>query len=558
LQSFVDAGFEPRPVRVCWLNCEGDLKRLIHRLEGVALSAVLATACISSAQRPKPVSIHSDGNPILSDGSSYSADPDPIVVGDTLYILAGRDEAAPDVNDFIMNEWQLFATKDVASKQWLHYSDILRPESVFAWSKPGHAYAGQLVQGPDKRFYLYAPVEEGKQQHRDPFVIGVAVSESVLGPWKDAHPSGPIVSQSIPEPNHMQNIDPTVMVDNDGRVYMYWGTFGQLRGVELERDMVTPKGSEVKVTSLPGFFEAARLFRRKDTYYLLYADNQTGPHSPCSEAVYHACIAYGTARSPLGPWTYGGVVLDTVSSTTSHAGVIEFKGKWYIVYHTADAKGGGHFRRSVAIDAVHWDDSVAPARMLKVVQTHELQPPLPPTRNIALAARATASNQPVPVQYWIKSLNDGIVRQNPLPPDMWGSWSPHNPATQWIQYEWAKPVTLDGSRILFWSDHPAGASEGVAPPAAWRLEYWNVDRWSPVVNANGYPTTVGSFADVTFAPVTTPCLRAVFDASGDPGQYAGVAVQEWEALAPKVRERSALPKLTPAAGQQSACPAAGP
>jgi hypothetical protein len=518
----------------------------------------VASASLSSAQQPKPRVIHSAGNPILSDGSYYSADPDPIVVGDTLYILAGRDEAPPDVNDFIMNEWQLFATKDVASKRWLHYPDILRPETVFSWSKPGHAYAGQLVEGPDKRFYLYAPVEEGKREHADPFVIGVAVSDSVLGPWKDAHPSGPIVSQSIPEPNKMQNIDPTVMVDDDGRVYMYWGTFGRLRGIELERDMVTPKGSEVKVTTLSGFFEAARLFRRKDTYYLLYADNRTGPQSPCTEAVYHACIAYGTAQSPLGPCTYRGVILDTVSSTTSHSGVIEFKGKSYIVYHTADAKGGDHFRRSVAIDTVQWDDSVSPARMLKVVQTHEPRLPLPPTRNIALAARPTASNDPVPVQYWIKSLNDGVVRQNPLPPDMWGSWSPHNPAGQWIQYEWAMPVTLDGTRIMFWSDHPPGANKGVAAPAAWRLEYWNVDQWSPVANSSGYPTPVGSFAEVTFDPVTTPCLRAVFDASGADGQFAGVAVQEWETLATKVVEPTALQKLTMAANAKSACPSTSP
>ena len=317
-------------------------------------------------------------------------------------------------------------------------------------------------KGPDKRFYLYAPVEEGKREHADPFVIGVAVSDSVLGSWKDAHPSGPIVSQSIPEHNRMQNIDPTVMVDNDGRVYMYWGTFGQLRGIELERDMVTPKGREVKVTSLPGFFEAARLFRRKDTYYLLYADNQVDPHSPCTEAVDHACIAYGTASSLLGPWTYGGVVLDTVSSPTSHSGVIEFKGKWYIVYHTADAKGGGHFRRSVAIDTVQWDDSVSPARVLKVTQKHEPRPPLPPTRNLALAARATASNEPVPVQYWIKSLNDGVVRPNPLPPDMWGSWSPHNPASQWIQYDWALPSPSTAVASC------SGAIIRLAPGKEWR------------------------------------------------------------------------------------------
>jgi Glycosyl hydrolases family 43 len=520
-------------------------------------AVVFASVSIAAAsQQPTPLAIHSAGNPILSDGSYYSADPTMIVDGDTLYILTGRDVAPPNVNNFIMPEWELWATKDVASKQWQLYPGLLRPEQVFAWAAPGHAYAGQIVQGADKRFYLYAPVQEANSHNSDPFAIGVAVADSVLGPWKDAHPSGPIVSQSVPEPNRIQNIDPTVLVDHDGRVYMYWGTFGRLRGMELEPDMVTPKGQEFNVRTLTGFFEASRIFRRGDTYYLLYADNQTGPQSPCTQAVYHACIAYGTAPTPLGPWTYQGVILDVVSSTTSHPGIAEFKGQWYLAYHTADAKDGGHFRRSVAIDKLEWDDTVSPARILKVKQTHEPQSPPVPSRNVAVAAHATASNEPLPVQYWIKALNDGIVRTNPLPPDMWASWTPHNPPSQWIQYEWAKPVTLDGSRILFWADHPAGANEGVATPAAWHLEYWSGDAWHPVVNHGSYPTLTHSFAEVSFDPVKTRCLRAVFNASGAEAKYAGVAVEEWEALEPHTVKPAAIRALTPVEGAPTGCGAA--
>jgi hypothetical protein len=531
------------------------LKKHLAVIGFAAAILCLGAVAPAPAQTPQPQVIHSKGNPILSDGSYYSADPAPVVVGDTLYILAGRDEAAPGQNDFIMNEWQLFATKDVASKEWLHYPNILRPETVFAWSKPGHAYAGQIVQGDDKRFYLYAPVQEGKREHADPFVIGVAVADSPLGPWKDAHPAGPIVSQSLPEPNRIQNIDPTVMVDKAGRVYMYWGTFGQLRGVELDRDMVTPKGPVVSVNNLAGYFEAPWLFRRGNTYYMVYADNQAGPDSPCTPAAYHACIAYGTADSPLGPWTYRGVILDPVSSTTSHPGVIEFKGQWYFIYHTADAKGGDHFRRSVAIDKVEWDDSVSPARMLKVRPTREPQPPPQPSRNVAMSALASASNEPIPVQYWIKALNDGIVRPNPLPPDMWASWTRNNPPGQWIQYRWSKPMTLNSSRIVFWADHPAGASEGVAPPAHWHLEYWNNGSWLPVPSPSGYPSgPTGSFVDVNFGQITTPCLRAVFDASGSGQHYAALGVEEWEALAPTTVDPTNLPPVPSGTG---ACNAKG-
>ena len=524
----------------------------------VLISSVLTAPIALAAQQPKPVSIRSAGNPILSDGSFYSADPAPIVVGDTLYLLAGHDTAPPNVNDFLMPDWQLFATTNLASKQWKLYPSFLKPEQVFAWAKPARAYAGQIVQGTDKRFYLYAPVEEAHSKNSDAFAIGVAVADSILGPWKDAHPTGPIVSQSIPEPNDIQNIDPTVLVDRDGRVVLYWGTFGRLRGLELAPDMVTPKGHEFAVTTLTGFFEAARIFRRNDTYYLLYADNQAGPDSPCTQAVYHACIAYGTAPTPLGPWTYRGVLLDVVSSTTSHPGVANFKGQWYLAYHTADAKGGGHFRRSIAIDRMQWDDTTTPARILKVVPTYEPQPAPPPTRNLAPAARATASNEPVPLQYWIKALNDRIVRANPLPPDMWAGWTPHNPPSQWIEYTWSTPITLTESRIQFWADHPAGAAEGVAPPAAWHLEYWSNNQWLPIKPHNAYPTSTDSFADVTFNPITTQCLRAILNASGHHDHYAAVAVQEWEALAPTPITHAQLRKLTPSAATAIPCPTSTP
>jgi Glycosyl hydrolases family 43 len=540
------------------LRRKGVMQRAQTSVAILAGTFLVGAAAGVAGQQPKPIVLHSAGNPILSDGSYYSADPSAIVVGDTLYILAGRDAAPPDVNDFIMPGWELFATKNVASKEWKFYPKFLKPEQIFAWATPGRAYAGQIVQGVDKRFYLYTPVEELNSKNRDPFAIGVAVADSVLGPWKDAHPAGPIVSQSVPEPNHIQNIDPTVLVDRDGHVYMYWGTFGRLRGIELEPDMVTPKGHEFSVTTLTGFFEASRIFRRKDSYYLLYADNQAGPQSPCTEAVYHACIAYGTAPTPLGPWTYRGVILDVVSSTTSHPGIAEFKGQWYLAYHTADAQGGSHFRRSVSIDRLDWDDSISPARILKVKQTHEPQPPPAPDRNVANAAHATASNEPVPVQYWIKALNDGIVRTNPLPPDMWASWMPHNPSSQWIEYKWAKPVTLSESRILFWADHPGGADEGVAPPAAWHLEYWSGGAWHPVVTHGEYPTPTDSYADITFDPIQTQCLRAVFNASGEGAKYAGVAVQEWKALEPVAVAPTALRALTPSASDATGCGVADP
>lgn len=77
-------------------------------------------------------------NPILGDGTYYSADPAPLVVDDTLYVFAGRDEAGVTQNDFIMNEWQAFSTTDVSadveSDAWEHHPAPMRPEQVFDWA----------------------------------------------------------------------------------------------------------------------------------------------------------------------------------------------------------------------------------------------------------------------------------------------------------------------------------------------------------------------------------------------------------------------------------------
>ncbi|ADU14237.1 glycoside hydrolase family 43 [Asticcacaulis excentricus CB 48] len=489
---------------------------------------VMANSALEARQ------VTSASNPILSDGQDYTTDPATLVANGKFYILTGRDTAESGVNDFVMPEWQMLVTDDPKSGRWTHYPHFLKPDEVFKWATPGRAYAAQIVQGPDKRFYFYAPVMQEGSTNKDGFAIGVAVSDSPTGPWVDAHPSGPVVSQSYPVKNDIQNIDPTVLIDDDGRIYMYWGTFGRLKGVELERDMVTFKGTPVDVTGLKGFFEAPWIFKRKGVYYMAYAGNTAGPDSECTEAVYYACIAYGTATSPLGPWTYRGVLLDPVSSTTSHPGISEFKGKWYVAYHTADAKGGGHFRRSVAVDELSWDDSVNPPLIEKVEQTRAAAPVPQPQRNLAPAARVVASNSPVPVQYWIRALNDGKVRQAPLPPDTWGTWSPNNPKQQWVVYQWEQPLKVNGTRLYFWADQPAGSGIGVAPPKAWHLEYWSdADKDWKVITAS-YPQAVtGAWTEASFDTVSTRCLKAVFDASTDGKTNAAVAVQEWEALYPK-------------------------
>ncbi|MFI5912383.1 family 43 glycosylhydrolase [Dactylosporangium sp. NPDC051541] len=499
---------------------------------GLVLAGLLVSpASPAAAADPTSYTFTHQGNPILADGSYYTADPAPLVAGDDLYIYTGHDEAGPATNDFQMNEWGALRTSDVQSGQWTHYPSLARPETLFSWATAGRAYAGQVVQGPDGRYYWYLPVSERTSTAADKFAIGLAVSDRPTGPWTD-YLGGPLISQRVPTANTIQNIDPTILVEN-GHVYVWWGTFGQLRMLEYQADMKTPVGTQATVGGLTGFFEAPWIFKRGSAYYLAYAGNNAGPASACTPANYHACIAYATAASPAGPWTYRGTVLAPVSSTTSHPGIIQFRGQWYITYHTADAAGGGHFRRSVAIDKVEWDDAQSPPRMRLVTPTPVKERDRSPRANIAQEARVTVSNDPVPTQYWVKALNDELVRANPLPPDMWGTWTGSNPAQQWVQYTWDQPMRIAGSQIDFWNDQPQGSGVGVAAPAKWKIQYWNLAtaQWADVPNPSGYPTSTAGWQNTTFDPVTTTQVRATFDASTNGSTFSAVAVEEWKVLA---------------------------
>ncbi|WP_341483391.1 OmpL47-type beta-barrel domain-containing protein [Micromonospora cathayae] len=543
----------------------GRLRRAVAAtaVAGLVAGGLVGVAGPAYAAEPPSNTFTNSVNPILGDGSYYSADPAPVVVpagapgndsgSDQLYVYTGHDQAGPSTNDFIMNEWGAFRTTDVETGEWTYFPSLMRPEQVFAWATPGRAYAGQVVRGVDGRYYWYVPIHERDSPASDKFAIGVAVSDTPTGPWTD-HAGGPIISQRVPTANTIHNIDPTVLIDGEApnqRVYVWWGSFSQLRMLEFRQDMKTPIGTPRTVTGLTGFFEGAWAFKRNGTYYLAYAGNNAGPTSACTPANYHACLAYGTASSPEGPWTYRGTFLRPVSSTTSHPGMLEFDGRWYLAYHTADAVGGGHFRRSVAIDPVEWDDTQTPPRIKLVTPTPVRGPDLTPRPNIAQAARVTVSNDPVPTQYWVKALNDEIVRSNPLPPDMWGTWTGSNPPQQWVQYTWDQPMRISGSQIEFWNDQPQGTGTGVAAPARWRIQYWNTaaGQWADVPDPSGYPTGTQGFQHTTFDPVTTTQVRAVFDASTNGSTYSAVAVEEWKVLAAQPDTAVTAPAVTVEVGE---------
>ena len=64
-----------------------------------------------------------------------------------------------------------------------------------------------------------------------------------------------------------------------------------------------------------------------------------------------------------------GVIMEKNTNVkTIHQAIVDFNGKSYIFYHNGKLPTGGEFRRSVAVEELHYDQD---GKMLPVAQTAE-------------------------------------------------------------------------------------------------------------------------------------------------------------------------------------------
>ena len=278
------------------------------------------------------------GNPIIN--HMYSADPSARVFGDTLWIYPSHDKDNAD--SFSMEDYHAYSTTDL--KTWKDHGVIFNPISQTVWAKK-EAWAPDCIFRNGK-YYLYYPTDK---KH-----IGVAVSENPQGPFSD--PIGkPLLS--IDSPGVICNrdfIDPCVFIDDDGQAYLFAGQ-NTVCCIKLNEDMISYDGEVHIIQGAKDFFEAVWVHKRNGKYYMSYSDGPFRGHEPR--------IVYATSDSPLGPYTYQGVILDPVNSGTNHASIVNYKGQDLLFYHTADLSKHLHdgfhcgVRRSVCCDTLRYDNN---------------------------------------------------------------------------------------------------------------------------------------------------------------------------------------------------------
>jgi len=292
-------------------------------------------------------------NPIIQ--TNYTADPAPMVYNNKVYLYTSHDEAGSTW--FTMNDWRLYTTNDMVN--WTDHGTVLA-YSDFKWAK-GDAWAPQCVERHGK-FFMYVPII-ATQNNRP--AIGVAVSDSPYGPFID--PLGkPLVQSDV-----YGDIDPTVLIDDDGQAYLYWGN-PFLYYVKLNEDMISYSGEIVRVPMVVESFgkregevrdrptlyeEGPWLYKRNSLYYLFW------PGGPLPEH-----LGYSTSTSPIGPWKYGGTIMTPDGGVfTNHPGVCDFRGKTYFFYHNGNLPGGSGFTRSICVEELKFnpDGSIPQLKMTK-------------------------------------------------------------------------------------------------------------------------------------------------------------------------------------------------
>jgi beta-xylosidase len=274
------------------------------------------------------------GNPVIHE--TFTPDPAAIVFGDSVYLYTGKDEATPGVEKYVMREWQCFSSADLV--HWKKYNVPLRAAD-FKWVNDG-AWASQVVYRNGK-FYWYVAVGHKTIPGR---AIGVAVSDSPTGPFVDARGSALISNDMTPYyKSDKDDIDPTVLIDDDGQAYIFWGN-GQCYYARLNKNMIDLDGP-IQPVEVPGFSEGAWISKRNGWYYLTYAYQ------------FPEKIAYAMSRSINGPWKFQGVINDiTDNCITNSPAIIDFKGQSYFIYHNGRLPGGGSYRRSTCVDYLYYED----------------------------------------------------------------------------------------------------------------------------------------------------------------------------------------------------------
>lgn len=288
----------------------------------------------------------------IPDGEPYVFD-DPDVPGKKrVYVYGSHDNL---INYYCGRDQVVWSAPVDDLTNWRYDGIIFESKTDSKGKKLNPDGVGDVLYAPDvtvvtdangkKTYYLYPNVQHDKRNSL------VAKSDRPDGPFVPVNWSKEVADSTVGP----FAFDPACFVDDDGRVYGYWG-FERSYAAELDpMTMSTVKpGTKIIEDMIPGhkqdhlyrFFEASSIRKIKDKYVFIYSrfTNEGEFGLPTTNYT----LAYCYSNNPLGPWTYGGTIIDgrgrerlsdgTVVATAcpsgnTHGSICEINGEWWVFYH---------------------------------------------------------------------------------------------------------------------------------------------------------------------------------------------------------------------------------
>lgn len=318
-----------------------------------------------------------ENNPLMT--QRFGADPYVIVYKDRVYVYMTGDTLEYDEKQNIKNNtYGKINTINVLSSEglvnWTDHGSIYaagyKGASKWGNNSWAPAVAYKEINGEMKFFLYFANGGNG---------IGVLTADSPVGPFTDPLDKA-LISRETPNCDTVTWLfDPAVLVDDDGRAYLYFGGGipngqekypGTGRVVELGEDMISLVGIP-QALEIPYLFEDSGINKIGDTYYYSYCSNWNVPTEEVKNLKFESAeIVYMTSENPMGPFTLQGSILKNPGKFfgcygNNHHCLFEFHHKWYIAYHTQMMEqrmgvSGGYRSTFINEVTVNEDGSISP------------------------------------------------------------------------------------------------------------------------------------------------------------------------------------------------------
>jgi arabinoxylan arabinofuranohydrolase len=300
-----------------------------------------------------PLKAFGNHNPLIT--HNFGADPWAMPYNGRVYMYLTGDALQYDDNGGLLvaaygkiRNLHLLSSADLVNWQDHGAVTVTGPDGLCPWANGGNGNfwapcaAYKTIGGKDRFFIYWADSSRG---------IGVLMADSPVGPWKSPLKKL-LIDRDTPTCSAGEVpwlFDPAVLVEDNGDAYLYFGggvdglTGGATqrwtkaaRVVKLGANMISLAEDPHVIDNVEYLFEDSGINKMNGKYYYSYCTNWQSANGFTA-----ANIAYMVGDTPYGPFTYKAQVLNNpktffagTNGSNNHHSLFEFKGKYYMAYHT--------------------------------------------------------------------------------------------------------------------------------------------------------------------------------------------------------------------------------